>query len=202
MFQGDLFQQTGWIDIPDGKLFWEPEFIPTNIASDIFQHLSESLPWEQLPIKMFGREVLQPRMQAWFGDAYSYSGLHLKAARMPESLLSLKLQCEQTSGVAYNSVLANLYRDGQDYMGWHQDNETELGTEPSIASLSFGETRRFVLRHLQTGEKREFELGSGSLLIMAGKTQTYWQHAVPKTAKLRGPRINLTFRNINFLTKS
>ena len=202
MFQGDLFQQTGWIDIPDGKLFWEPEFIPTSIASDIFQHLSQSLPWDQLPIKMFGREVLQPRLQAWFGGAYSYSGLHLKAARMPESLLSLKLQCEQASGVAYNSVLANLYRGGEDYMGWHQDNETELGSEPSIASLSFGETRRFVLRHLQSGEKREFELGSGSLLIMAGKTQTYWQHAVPKTAKLRGSRINLTFRNINFLAKS
>ncbi|MBV7297742.1 alpha-ketoglutarate-dependent dioxygenase AlkB family protein [Enterovibrio paralichthyis] len=196
MHQGELFGETGWIDIPDGKLFWEPAFIPLAHAVSLYHQLTETLPWEQLPIRMYGRDVLQPRLQAWFGQAYSYSGLNLKPALMPSLLLSLKAKCEEVSGVDYNSVLANLYRDGKDYMGWHQDNESELGETPSIASLSFGEPRRFVLRHLHSGEKREFELNSGSLLIMAGKTQTYWQHAVPKTAKINAPRINLTFRKI------
>ncbi|MDF2185908.1 alpha-ketoglutarate-dependent dioxygenase AlkB [Grimontia hollisae] len=202
MRQGDLFQETGWIDLPGATLFWAPDFFPPSQAESIFQQLHRSLPWQQLPITMYGRDVLQPRLQAWFGHAYAYSGLQLKATPMPPALVALKSQCEQVAGIEYNSVLANLYRDGSDYMGWHQDNEVELGQEPSIASLSFGETRRFVLRHLDTGEKREFELGSGSLLIMAGKTQISWQHAVPKTAKSRGARINLTFRNIKFPARS
>lgn len=198
MFQGDLFDQQGWIDIQDSKLFWQPDFLSSEEADSLFALLSQTLPWQQLPITLFGREVLQPRLQAWFGQAYSYSGLALTPAPLPPSLETLKIKCEEIAGTKYNSVLANLYRDGSDYMGWHQDNEAELGVSPSIASLSLGESRRFVLRHLKTGEKREFELSSGALLIMAGKTQGYWQHAVPKTAKIKGPRINLTFRNILF----
>ncbi|MDD1781828.1 alpha-ketoglutarate-dependent dioxygenase AlkB [Enterovibrio sp. ZSDZ35] len=196
--QGDLFEDQGWINIPDGLLYWQPDFIQQDEAANLFTVLSDSLPWQQLPITMFGKEVLQPRMQAWFGEAYTYSGLSLTPAKMPDALAVLKKRCESVAGVAFNSVLANLYRDGNDYMGWHQDNEPELGMAPSIASLTLGDTRRFVLRHVQSGEKREFELNSGSLLIMAGKTQTYWQHSVPKTAKVRGPRINLTYRSINF----
>ncbi|MGF1767843.1 alpha-ketoglutarate-dependent dioxygenase AlkB [Enterovibrio makurazakiensis] len=197
MNQGDLFEQTGWIDLPDGKLYWQPDFISTSEAELMYDALLNTLPWQQLPIKMFGREVLQPRLQAWFGEhGYTYSGLRLPPAQFPPLLDSLKIKCSRVAGDAFNSVLANLYRDGQDYMGWHQDNEAELGPAPNIASLTFGESRRFVLKHIRTGEKREFELGSGSLLIMAGKTQTYWQHALPKTAKTRGARINLTFRKI------
>ncbi|MEZ8144360.1 alpha-ketoglutarate-dependent dioxygenase AlkB [Enterovibrio sp. FF113] len=197
MHQNDLFEQTGWISLPDGKLYWQPDFVDESEASTLFDALLSTLPWQQLPIKMYGREVLQPRLQAWFGDCgYTYSGLALSPARFPPLIEQLKSRCERVSGTVFNSVLANLYRDGQDYMGWHQDNEPELGAEPSIASLTFGEARRFVLKHIHTGEKREFELGSGSLLIMAGKTQSYWQHTLPKTAKMKGPRVNLTFRNI------
>ncbi|WP_407332777.1 alpha-ketoglutarate-dependent dioxygenase AlkB family protein [Enterovibrio sp. 27052020O] len=197
MYQNYLFEQTGWISLPDGALYWQPRFIEEHEASALFDVLSQKLPWQQLPIKMYGREVLQPRLQAWFGDcSYTYSGLILSPASLPPFLEQLKSRCEQVSGTVFNSVLANLYRNGQDYMGWHQDNEPELGPTPSIASLTFGESRRFVLKHIHTGEKREFELGSGSLLIMAGKTQSYWQHTLPKTAKMKGPRINLTFRNI------
>ncbi|MGF1707500.1 alpha-ketoglutarate-dependent dioxygenase AlkB family protein [Enterovibrio baiacu] len=199
MLQGDMFEEAGWLTIPDGKLFWQPNFFSEEEAAEIFSELLSTLPWQQQPISMFGREVLQPRLQASFGDkAYGYSGLELPAANMPPSLEQLKKSCEAQANTSFNSVLANLYRDGQDYMGWHQDNEVELGKEPAIASLSFGETRRFVLKHLESGEKREFELNSGALLIMAGKIQTYWQHSIPKTAKMKGQRINLTFRNIIF----
>ncbi|WP_028022671.1 alpha-ketoglutarate-dependent dioxygenase AlkB family protein [Enterovibrio calviensis] len=197
MNQGDLFEQTGWIDLPDGKLYWQPDFISANEAALMFESLLSTLPWQQLPIKMFGREVLQPRLQAWFGEhGYTYSGLMLPPAKFPPLLDNLKNRCSRVAGDEFNTVLANLYRDGQDYMGWHQDNERELGPSPNIASLTLGESRRFVLKHIHTGEKREFELGSGSLLIMAGKTQTFWQHALPKTAKTREARINLTFRKI------
>ncbi|PKF49530.1 alpha-ketoglutarate-dependent dioxygenase AlkB family protein [Enterovibrio nigricans] len=198
MNQGDLFEEVGWIDIPDGLLYWQPDFILAEEAKSLFSVLSGSLPWQQLPIKMYGKEVMQPRLQAWFGEAYTYSGLTLSPAKMPEPLKRLQQRCEVIADSSFNSVLANLYRDGLDYMGWHQDNEPELGLSPSIASVTLGETRRFVLRHLRSGEKREFELNSGSLLIMAGKTQIYWQHSVPKTTKARGPRINLTYRHINF----
>jgi len=113
-----------------------------------------------------------------------------------QTLLQLKNLCEQVSQSPFNSVLANLYRNGQDSMGWHQDNETELGLNPIIASLSLGESRKFVLRHLETKQKHELDLSHGSLLVMAGETQHYWQHSIPKTAKPKGSRINLTFRYI------
>ncbi|MGB5120416.1 MAG: alpha-ketoglutarate-dependent dioxygenase AlkB, partial [Vibrio fluvialis] len=112
-------------------------------------------------------------------------------------LADLKQRCELLACQAFNSVLANLYRDGQDSMGWHQDNEPELGQQPVIASLSLGETRRFVLRHLHSKEKLELPLSHGSLLIMAGNTQHFWQHCVPKTVRTLEPRINLTFRLIH-----
>ncbi|KXF82263.1 hypothetical protein ATN88_24215 [Enterovibrio coralii] len=114
--QGDLFEEHGWINIPDGLLYWQPNFIQQDEADKLFALLSDSLPWQQLPITMFGKEVLQPRMQAWFGEAYTYSGLALTPAKMPPALVALKERCEDVAGIAFNSVLANLYRDGQDYM--------------------------------------------------------------------------------------
>ncbi|MDX1300990.1 alpha-ketoglutarate-dependent dioxygenase AlkB [Photobacterium sp.] len=186
-----------WITIPQGRLYWAPHFFSAQQADEYFQHLSNELNWQQQSIRMFGRQVLQPRLQAWCGDVqYTYSGLTMKPELWTPTLLAIKAACEQAAGVSFNSVLANLYRHGQDYMGFHQDNEKELGYQPVIASVSFGEQRRFVLKHIETKQKIEFVLHSGSLLIMAGETQTCWLHSVPKTQKPMQPRINLTFRQI------
>lgn len=186
-----------WIDIADGRLLWIEHFLPQAAASQIQSALMREVDWQQEAITLFGKRVLQPRLQAWYGDqSYTYSGLTMAPKPWTPSLRTLRQQCERAAHSSFNSVLANLYRDGQDSMGWHQDNEPELGHQPVIASLSFGETRRFVLKHLHSKEKFELPLGHGSLLVMAGPTQHYWQHSVPKTAKPREPRINLTFRHI------
>ncbi|EKO3386411.1 alpha-ketoglutarate-dependent dioxygenase AlkB [Vibrio fluvialis] len=187
-----------WLPITDGKLLWIEHFLTPTQADHAFSVLTQELDWQQEAITLFGKSVLQPRLQAWYGDkAYTYSGLTMPPKTWTPMLADLKQRCELLAGQAFNSVLANLYRDGQDSMGWHQDNEPELGQQPVIASLSLGETRRFVLRHLHSKEKLELPLSHGSLLIMAGNTQHLWQHCVPKTVRALEPRINLTFRLIH-----
>lgn len=186
-----------WIEIPDGRLLWVEQLLSPAEADRAQQTLIHELDWQQESITLFGRSVLQPRLQAWYGDkSYTYSGLTMAPKPWTPALTHLRQLCEQVTGSEFNSVLANLYRDGQDSMGWHQDNEPELGQQPIIASLSLGESRRFILRHLHSKEKFELSLGHGSLLVMAGDTQRYWQHSVPKTKQPRAARINLTFRHI------
>ncbi|WP_318438116.1 alpha-ketoglutarate-dependent dioxygenase AlkB family protein [Photobacterium leiognathi] len=195
----DLFAEQGeWITINNGLIYWHPHFLSLQQAEHHYQQLNNELDWRQERIMMFGKSVLQPRLQTWLGDAaYTYSGLTMHPQPFTASLMALKAQCEQVAQTPFNSVLGNLYRDGEDYMGWHQDNEPELGVQPVIASLSFGATRQFVFKHKTTKEKIAFQLTPGSLLIMAGNTQQYWQHALPKTKRVNEPRINLTFRFIN-----
>ncbi|WP_428774680.1 alpha-ketoglutarate-dependent dioxygenase AlkB family protein [Vibrio sp.] len=184
-----------------GDIVYWPDFICCQQAHTLFEQLMNQLEWQQLAIAMFGRKVLQPRLQAWYGEhSYRYSGLTLEPRPWTEQLLNIKQQCETISGAHFNTVLANLYRDGADYMGWHQDNEPELGPGPVIASVSLGETRRFLFRHKRNKQKLEFELPSGSLLLMRGDCQNSWQHSLPKTRKPKKARINLTFRQI--LTRS
>ncbi|EAS64694.1 alpha-ketoglutarate-dependent dioxygenase AlkB [Photobacterium angustum] len=195
----DLFAEQGeWITINNGLLYWHPQFLNLQRSEQYFQQLKSELNWQQEHITLFGKSVLQPRLQTWLGDAvYTYSGLTMHPQPWTSAILDLKTQCEQQAQTRFNSVLGNLYRDGEDYMGWHQDNERELGHQPVIASLSFGATRQFVFKHKITKEKIAFQLTPGSLLIMAGETQQYWQHALPKTKRVNEPRINLTFRYIN-----
>lgn len=195
----DLFAEQGeWITINNGLLYWHPQFLNLQRSEQYFQQLKSELNWQQEHITLFGKSVLQPRLQTWLGDAvYTYSGLTMHPQPWTSAVLDLKAQCEQQAQTRFNSVLGNLYRDGEDYMGWHQDNERELGHQPVIASLSFGVTRQFVFKHKTTKEKIAFQLTPGSLLIMAGETQQYWQHALPKTKRVNEPRINLTFRYIN-----
>ncbi len=186
-----------WLTIRDGRLLWIHNFLSAEQADVAYQRLLLELNWQQQAIRLFGKSVMQPRLHAWYGDkSYRYSGLHLPPQPWSEVLLPLKQCSEQATGSQFNSVLANLYRHGQDSMGWHQDNEPELGHQPVIASLSLGATRRFALRHIQSKEKLTFELSHGSLLVMAGDTQHCWQHAIPKTRQACQPRINLTFRQI------
>ncbi|OLQ91610.1 DNA repair protein [Vibrio ponticus] len=186
-----------WLQVDKGNLLHVEQFLTQNQADQLFQNLMKEITWKQESTSMFGRSVLQPRLQAWFGDrAYQYSGLRLEPNPMPPAIAQLKHQCEQICQQPFNTVLLNLYRDGQDYMGWHQDNEKELGLNPTIASVSLGAERKFSLKQKRGDEKIDFQLSHGSLLVMAGETQNHWRHALPKSRKVSQPRINLTFRNI------
>jgi alkylated DNA repair dioxygenase AlkB len=169
-------------------------------AGVLFAALRDEVGWRQERIRIHGREHLQPRLVAWFGDAhasYTYSGLTLSPVPWSERLGSLRTRVERDAGAPFNSVLCNLYRDGQDSMGFHADAEPELGNNPIIASVSLGSTRRFVMRHVRDARERlDLDLPGGSLLVMEGTTQHFWRHGVPKQRSIAEPRINLTFRRI------
>jgi alkylated DNA repair dioxygenase AlkB len=148
---------------------------------------------------MYGRKVNFPRLTAWYGDTdrpYSFSGITLQPKGWLPALLEIKEKLETAAATSFNSVLLNLYRDGNDSISWHTDAEPELGINPIIGSVNFGQPRIFQLRHRETKEKVEIELAHGSALIMRGELQHYWQHQVPKTTKSMKERINLTFRCI------
>ncbi|WP_409420763.1 alpha-ketoglutarate-dependent dioxygenase AlkB [Pseudaeromonas sp. ZJS20] len=179
----------------DGRLYWYPDFLAPAEAETWQQRLTEQIPWRQQAIRLFGRWVDQPRLVAWFGTLdYRYSGLTLSACPPPDWLKPLWQACEQQAGRRFNGLLLNRYRDGQDGMGWHADDEPELGRDPVIASLSLGQTRRFLLKHKDGGERLALALPAGSLLVMAGALQHHWLHALPKTRRPCAERINLTFR--------
>ena len=166
-----------------------------------FERLHAEIPWERHRLRLFGREIEAPRLSCWIGDAgarYTYSGTLFTPHAWTPGLHELRDLLFAHSGKSYNSVLCNLYRDGRDSMGWHSDNEPELGDAPVIASLSFGAMRRFLLRHRRDpGRRLALDLPSGSLLVMAGTTQQNYRHALPKTTRKVGARINLTFRCIH-----
>ncbi|WP_299761006.1 alpha-ketoglutarate-dependent dioxygenase AlkB [uncultured Pontibacter sp.] len=187
-------------NLPDAEVYFSADFIPAPESNLYFDRLMQEVNWQQESIKMFGRNLPMPRLTAWYGDrSYTYSGLHNKPQLWLPVLQELRQQVEQASGHKYNSVLLNLYRTGQDSMGWHSDNEPELGQQPSIASLNFGGERRFAFKHRTRKDLKPFAftLTNGSLLLMQGPTQHHWLHQVPKTAKPVPPRINLTFRCVN-----
>lgn len=186
---------------PAGWVRYEESFLSREAADHLSSELRDSLDWRLYQIKLFGREIPQPRLTAFYGEAgvkYEYSGLTLKATPWGGGLHELALRVCALSGTSFNSVLCNLYRDGQDSMGWHADDEAVLGRNPIIASVSFGATRRFDLRPKRgvAGEKRSIALEHGSLLLMGGDLQHHWQHQIAKTKRVNEPRINLTFRQI------
>jgi alkylated DNA repair dioxygenase AlkB len=187
--------------LPEAKLKLFHCFFDPTESDHFFQTLLAQTQWEQRYLTVFGKTYPEPRLTAWHGDAgkgYSYSGITLEPLPWTPTLLQIKARVDSAAQTVFNSVLLNLYRHGRDSNGWHQDNEPELGHNPVIASVSFGAARRFQLRHKFRRElpKVEFELPHGSLLLMAGPTQHYWQHQIPKTAKPVEVRINLTFRVI------
>ena len=165
----------------------------------LLHKLYAELDWQQQEILLFGRRVLQPRLSCWYGDRdakYSYSGLQLQPLPWHPELSGLRLLLQETLQQPFNSVLANAYRDGRDGMGWHADDEKELGEEPLIASLSLGASRRFRLRARKGDEAKDLLLEHGSLLLMRGKSQRDYRHSVPKTKAAVGLRVNLTFRQV------
>jgi alkylated DNA repair dioxygenase AlkB len=150
-------------------------------------------------MNLYGKLINFPRLTAWYGDnekSYSFSGIKLNPNPWTEELLQIRNKIGVVANCQFNSVLLNRYRDGNDSISWHRDAETELGKNPVIASANFGETRKFQLRHIHTKQKLEFQLKHGSLLIMLGELQHFWQHQVPKESKPLGERINLTYRLI------
>lgn len=186
-------------EIENGWLDFDPNFLSNEEAWSIYNELYLNTKWAQGKIRIFGRLIDIPRQEAFHslnGQNYGYSGQQLKTEPFSPLLIDLLGRIEDYSNYTFNSVLINLYRDGQDSNGWHADNEPELGINPVIASLSLGAERNFDLKHNLTKEKIRYSLNHGSLLIMGGEVQHYWKHQIAKSAKISQPRINLTFRKI------
>lgn len=184
---------------PDASLTFIPHFLPLAQSRVLLASFSQQLAWQQDTLPMYGKQVAIPRLQAWYSDTgidYGYSGIRLQPNCWLPELLQLKTQLEQACQHTFNAVLANLYRNGNDTVGWHSDDEPELGINPVIASISLGDSRDFQMKHKVTSEKLTIPLTCGSLLIMSGTTQRYWQHCLPRTKRVKSPRINLTFRQI------
>ena len=197
------------IPLPDARLDFDPHWLTATAADALFADLHAAIPWETHRLRIFGRELDSPRLSCWIGDpgaAYTYSRTRFEPRPWPPALAFVRARLQADLGAGFNSVLANLYRDGRDSMGWHSDDEPELGAEPVIASLSLGATRRFTLKrradHPEPVEGRHasakfaIELPHGSLFVMRGATQHHWRHALPRTAKPCGERLNLTFRRV------
>ena len=196
-----LFQSTPvFLNLPDAEIIYFPAFFNNEEADKIYLELLEQTQWQQDEITVYGKTHLQPRLTALYGNEgkpYSYSNIKMVPHQWTFLLQKIKFHIETVSNVNFTSVLLNYYRNGSDGNGWHADDEKELGINPIIASVSFGAERTFQLRH-NSGKnlKKSIVLEHGCLLIMKGTTQHFWKHQIPKTAKLIGPRINLTFRLI------
>ena len=183
----------------NGDIILYESFLVKKDADEMFIHFFHHLQWQQEQLRMFGKYILSPRLVAWYGDQgaiYKYSGVEHTPLTWEPSLLHLKDKVARYARRPFNSVLANLYRNQNDSMGWHSDAEPELGSAPFIASLSLGETRLFKMQHKKTKEMLDINLTGGSLLIMGEGVQKCWRHCIPKTRKIKNPRINLTFRYI------
>ena len=183
----------------DGEVFYFGKILGEKKAGNYFNRLMETIEWKQDEVIIFGKKIVTKRMTGWYGEKafeYTYSKITRKAKIWTPELIELKNLVEKETGLEFNSCLLNLYHNGEEGMSWHSDAEAELGNQPAIASVSLGAERRFIFKHKSSGEKIELQLESGSLLLMAGETQRYWVHSLPKSKKVKEPRINLTFRNI------
>lgn len=183
----------------DGELYWLPAFYGATAADDHLQHLLDTLAWQSEQLFLFGRWVTVPRRMAWYGDVgadYRYSGVTHSPLPWTARLSALRRDMQTLCQLPFNSVLANLYRDGRDSMGCHADDEPELGAQPVIASISLGDSRVLRFRHPQSRHRFDIALAHGDVLIMAGCIQQHWRHELPKTRQPKQARINLTFRHI------
>ena len=194
----ELFRESKMgYDLPDAEIEYFPEFFSREKSLNFLPQLLDTIKWKQNTIKMYGKENPVPRLEAWYGDpgkSYAYSGIRMEPSTWTDELNEIKRSIESEVAISFNSVLINYYRDGQDRVAWHSDDEKELGKNPVIGSVSFGAERTFKLRHKQYKEnnlKQSIVLKNGSFLLMKGATQHHWMHEIPRTAKPIGPRINL-----------
>lgn len=213
------------ITLPHGEIFFAPNFFSKKISDRTVEYFLENdcyeihtqdwakidmeefqqinfknVTWKKDCIKLYGKSIPLPRLTSWYGDqgaAYKYSGILSEPNPWNKGLLYIKEQIEHVAKVRFNSVLLNWYRNGDDYLNWHKDDEPELGINPTIASVNFGETRDFQIRFAADHEfKLSIPLTHGSLLIMSGEMQHYWEHSIPKRKKVHKSRFNLTFRTV------
>lgn len=196
-FFDDAGQSKG---LPTELLDYRPALFTVKESQAYLQTFINTIAWEQRTITMYGKSMMTPRLTAWYGDTgknYAYSGNKFNPHPWTTELLEIKKRIEPLAGVTFNSVLLNYYRNGNDSVAWHSDNETELGLQPIIASVTFGQVRSFDIRHKQNhGEKYSVRLENGSLLLMKGNLQQHWEHRIAKSAGIMQPRVNLTFRII------
>jgi len=196
----DLFgKQDAIRHLTNGEYRFLSNFYSKADSDRLFLALKKKAEWKQESMKMYGKIIPFPRLTAWYGDddrPYSFSGITLQPLVWLPELLEIRAKLEAVAQTKFNSVLLNLYRNGNDSISWHTDAEPELGQNPVIGSVNFGATRTFQLRHKFTNQKIDIDLSHGSTLIMQGELQHFWQHQVPKTTKPVKDRINLTFRYI------
>lgn len=183
----------------DGEAYYFGKVFNGRDSVHYLDRLAKTISWRNDEVIIFGKKIITKRETAWYGDEgceYIYSGILRKPMPWTKELLKLKEAAEEFSENIFNSCLLNLYHNGEEGMSWHSDDERSLGKDIVIASVSFGAERKFVLRHKKTKEKISIILEDGSLLVMKGQTQFNWHHALPKSKKIKQPRINLTFRRI------
>jgi alkylated DNA repair dioxygenase AlkB len=189
------------IQLPDAELVLCRGFFEPEEADQLFLKILHETDWKQERISMFGKTNLVPRLTSWIGDRgkeYRYSGIRVRSEPWTPTLLEIKSRIEPIAGAAFNSVLLNLYRNGEDSVAWHSDDEPELGINPIIGSITFGETRPFQLKNkINPAIRYEILLDHGDFLVMRGGTQAAWLHQVPKRHSVAKPRVNLTFRVID-----
>ncbi|OOQ61720.1 alpha-ketoglutarate-dependent dioxygenase AlkB family protein [Mucilaginibacter pedocola] len=187
--------------LPVELMDYRPAFFSAEESGRLISALKQNIQWNQETILMYGKLLNTPRLTAWYGDnskTYAFSGKSYDPYPWTKELLEIKHRVDAAAGITFNSVLLNLYRNGNDSVAWHADDEPELGRNPIIASVSFGQVRRFEVRHkADKKQKYSVDLENGSLLIMKGDLQHHWEHQVPKSTKALGERINLTFRVIS-----
>ena len=186
--------------LPNAELIYVPDFFNSQEADNYYRIIKDQTNWQHDDITVFGKSYKQPRLTALYGDTnqtYSYSNITMHPEPFTQNLKEIKTKVETFSNENFNTLLINLYRDGSDSNGWHADNEKELGKNPIIASVSFGEERPFHFKHrtIKT-ERHKLVLAHGSLLLMKGEMQHYWLHQIAKTKRNIEPRINLTFRKL------
>lgn len=200
MSRSDAQSARASLDWSDGQVQYLPQWIDADLAEQWLRKLLVQTPWAQPRLKLYGRTFAVPRQVAWYGDAdahYRYSGLTHTPLPWTPLLNEIRQQLERQVGQPLNGVLLNLYRDGQDAMGWHSDDEAALGPDPLVVSLSLGAARRLDFRRKGSSRiEHSIELEHGSLLVMGGSTQHHWQHQIARTRKVTAPRLNLTFRLI------
>lgn len=182
-------------------LDFAPDFLTPGETATLFRDLHDHIQWKQETLTLYGKQILTPRLTAWYGDegiSYRYSGKTFTALPWTEGLRTIKGKAEAFAGSQFNSVLLNYYRNGNDSMSWHSDDERELGINPVIASVNLGQVRRFDFRRRDDhADKHSVLLTDGSILVMKGEIQHYWQHQLPKSKRAAGARINLTFRFVH-----
>jgi alkylated DNA repair dioxygenase AlkB len=201
MDQLNMFGESGVsTGLPEDLVAYTPQLFSETESAHYLQNFIATIPWEQRTVVMYGKPIVTPRLTAWFGDVgknYAYTGTRFQPHSWTPELLAIKARIEPLSQVSFNSVLLNYYRDGNDSVAWHSDNETELGKQPIIASISFGQVRRFDIRHKRDHDRKfSIRLENGSMLLMKGDLQQHWEHRIAKSTTPLKPRVNLTFRII------